>query len=124
MTPQELQFAALRETGVVGAYDVPTAEQGVFAVERYAALHAMLLADNLATWALSEDIPTRYEMPVIWMLAFLLASGETLGVVPSVRADLARLGALGVRPLSLGESQLRNLLASDYISQPAVSEYF
>jgi hypothetical protein len=124
MTPQELQFAALRETGVVAAGDTPTAEQGALASDRYALLHSMLLKQDLANWALTEDIPAKYAMPVTWMLAFLLASGETLGVVPEVKADLATLGAVGSEPMSLGERQLRRLLAADYVSQTATSEYF
>ncbi len=124
MTPQELKFAALRETGVVAADDVPNPEQGVFVTERYRLLHAMLLEKGLATWAIGEDIPDRYALPVIWMLAFACASGETLGAAPSIRQDLAALGALDSSPLSVGERQLRQLVAADYVSQPAQAEYF
>jgi hypothetical protein len=124
MTPQELQFAALRETGVVAADETPSAEQGVFAQARYANLHAMLLRMGLATWALTEDIPDAYALPVTWMLAFHCCAGETLGVVPSIRKDMAVLGSLGSESMSVGERQLRDLLAADYVSQPAQAEYF
>lgn len=124
MTPQELQFTALRETGVVAADEVPSAEQGVYVAERYRMLHSMLLAKGLAPWALAEDIPDKFAMPVVWMLAFLCASGEALGVAPSIRSDLATLGALGSTPLSVGERQLRQMVAAEYVSQPAQAEYF
>ena len=122
MTPQELQFAALRETGVVAHDEVPSAEQGVLAEQRYANLHAMLLHENLATWAVDEDIPDKAAQPMIWMLAFLC--GPILGVSGERVSELASLGAFSVTPMSLGERQLRRVMAADYVPQTSQAEYF
>ena len=124
MTPQELRFAALKELGVVDVDETPSAEQDVDCTAKYGSLHAMLLQDGLVTWTVTEDIPTRAEQPLIWMLAFACASSEGFGAPLAKRADLAPFGAYGVTPASLGEKLLRKMLVREYVSLPAVSEYF
>lgn len=124
MTPQQIQFAALREIGVVGVGETPTAEQGVNAASKYASLHAQLLKMGLVRWALTENIPAYAEQPVIWMLSYLCATSEAFGSLPEKKSELALLGALQLTPPSLGEKQLRVAVSRSYVSQPAQSEYF
>lgn len=124
MTPQELQFAALRELGVATLTEPPSAEHGVYAADTYASLHAMLLAEGLVAWALVEAIPAKYCQPVIWMLAFLMASGETLGVPDEIKQAMAAMGSFLAPQISLGERQLRRLMADPYISQTATSDFY
>lgn len=124
MTPQQIQFAALRELGVVEVGGTPSAEQGVNAASKYASLYAQLLRMGLVRWSLTESVPTYAEQPVIWMLSYLCATSEAFGALPDKKAELAPLGALRLSPRSLGESQLRASLARDYVSQPVQSDYF
>ncbi len=104
--------------------ETPEAEQGVLAADKYASLHAMLVSYGLTTWALTENIPPKAEQPVIWMLAFLCACSEAFGAAAGRKDELAPLGALGAPDMSLGERQLRVVLADSYVSQPAQSEYY
>jgi hypothetical protein len=123
VTPQEIQFAALKQLGVVNVHGTPSAEQGVDAASKYASLHAMLLDDGLAWWALTEEIPAKAEQPVMDMLAYLCAADARFGALER-QQELAPLGALGLPGLSLAERKLRALNARDYVSQPVQSEYF
>lgn len=122
MTPTELKTEALREIGILEKTETPPAEEFDIATTRYELLHSMLLRNGLATWALSEDIPDKCAVPVTWMLANLLTS---LFAVPLDRKqELLALGALDAQVTSLGERQLRKMVAADYVSQPVESEYF
>jgi hypothetical protein len=124
VTPQEIQFAALKTLGVVDVDETPEAEQGVLAASMYASLHAQLLTYGIATWALNEDVPAKAEQPVIWMLAFLCSTSEGFGAPPSRRDELAPMGALGAPQMSLAERQLRSVLAQPYVPQPAQADYY
>lgn len=123
MTPTQLQFAALKELGVVSVHATPTSEQGADVAAKYASLHAMLLQYGLAWWALSENIPTKAEQPVMDMLAYLCSADARFGALER-QQELAPIGALGLPQTSLAERQLRALVAQEYVSQPAQSEYF
>lgn len=122
MTPTELKFAALRETGIVGVLETPSAEQGALATDRYAALHAQMLDDGVATWALTENIPSKVEQPMIWALAFVVAG--PLGAPQDVIDRLGALGAYGAPNPTMAEKQLRQYAAAKYVSQPVQTEYF
>lgn len=124
MTPQQIQFAALRELGIVGIGQTPSAEHGAEAATKYASLYAQLLKMGLVRWALTENVPTYAEQQVIWMLAYLCASSEAFGSIPEKKTQMAALGALKTSPPSLGETQLRAAVSRRYVSQPAQSEYF
>lgn len=121
MTPLELRFAALKETGIVGVLETPSAEQDQLAVARYQGLHAQLLKDNVADWAVDEDIPTGAEQPMIWMLAYLIAN--VLGASPEDVQRLAGLGMYKAPSTSIAERMLRSYMSSRYVSQPATAEY-
>ena len=122
MTPTELKTAALREIGVLEKTETAPAEEFAIAGEKYEALHAMLLEMNLANWAISEDIPDKYSIPVTWMLANLLTS--IFSVPTDRKQEMLSLGSLGSPAPSLGERQVRALIARDYVRQPADIEYF
>jgi hypothetical protein len=122
MTPTELKTAALREIGVLEKTETAPAEEFAIAGDKYEALHAMLLEMNLANWALTEDIPDKYGLPVTWMLANLLTS--IFSVPADRKQEMLSLGALGSPTPSLGERQLRALIVRDYIRQPAEIEFF
>lgn len=122
MTPTEVKTAALREMGAVSFNETPPAEEFAAAGEKYGLLHAMLLEQDLATWAVTEDIPDNCSMPVVWMLANLLTA--TLGASDSDIMKYQALGALNASQLSLAERQLRRVLAKDYVPQVATAEYF
>lgn len=122
MTPLQLRFAALKETGIVGLLETPEAEHDTLAQEKYALLHAMLLKDRLATWALTEDIPAGACQGVIWMLAYLCA--PRLGAPPEEIVRLMPLGMYPSNPPSLGEKTLRKFISQRFVSQPATADYF
>lgn len=122
MTPTELKTRALQEIRVVEKTQSPPAEEFAIAGQRYAALHAMLLERNLATWSLTEDIPDKCALPLIWMLGNLLTG--ILGCPDEIRTEFYTLGAFDSRPVSLGERQLRAVLARDYVAQSATPDYF
>jgi hypothetical protein len=122
MTPLEVKTAALREIGAVSFNETAPAEEYAAAGEKYELLHAMLLEQNLATWALTEDIPDKCSMPVVWMLANLLTS--TLGASEADVMKYQALGSLNASQLSLAERQLRRIVAADYVPQTATAEYF
>lgn len=124
MTPYEIQFRALRELGVLSVYEHPPAEMGAAAEEKYASLHAELLRYGLAKWALTENVPAYAELPVIWMLAYLCACSDGFGAPEGRRDSLAAYGSLGAPQISLGERKLRAMVATEYVPQPAQSEYF
>lgn len=124
MTPTEIKHGALKLLGVVDVNQTPSAEQGAAVGEKYAGLHAMLLQNGLARWALTENIPAKAEQPVTWMLAYLCAVDERFGSIPAKQAELATLGALHLPSPSLGERQLRAMYARKPVSQPAQSDYY
>lgn len=122
MTPYDLKTEALRETGILEKTETAGAEEFAIATSRYELLHAMLLHDGLATWAYTEDIPDRCAVPVIWMLANVLAT--LFGVPVDRKNELQALGGYGAKQISLGERQLRKMQADRYVPQPALIEYF
>ncbi len=122
MPPTELRFAALKETGIVGVLETPSAEQNALAEDRYAGLHAQLVTDGIARWSLTENIPAAVEQAMIWALAFLCA--KPLGAPDEEVQRLAVLGAYGVTPMTMAERSIRKYAATRYVSQPATAEYF
>lgn len=122
MTPTELKYAAARETGVVGILETPSAEQGQILDERYEALHAQLMDDGIASWAIAEDIPDKMAQPMIWALAFIVAG--PFGAPPEIVANLAAIGAYGTGRPTLAEKQLRQYSAQKYVPQPIATEYY
>lgn len=122
MTPIQLRYAALRETGIVGILETPSPEQDVEAQTKYAGLHAQLLQDGLANWAASEDIPAGAQQPLIWMLANLVA--PPIGAPAEEITRLFALGSYRSPQPSVGERMLRSYAASQYVSQPATAEYY
>jgi hypothetical protein len=122
MTRDELYQAVLRELGIVALDEVSPAEYAQFVAGRYAGLHAQLVGLGLMPWLVDEDIPTKFQQPVIWLLAFVCMDG--FGVPTERRMELASLGAFGASTPSLAERQLRALVSAEYVPQVQPSEYF
>lgn len=90
--------------------------------EKYEALHGILLAKSLVTWALIEDIPAKAVEPVKVMLAAF--SADEFGV-PEPRASILKgEGAINLPQSSPAERLLRAVLAPKYVSSPVRSDYF
>lgn len=122
MTPANLRIAAARKLRILADGGTLGAEADNKLTDKYTSLHAMLLAENLVTWAFTENIPPKAEQPVIAMLAAL--SVDEFGVSGQRRAELLLMGALHMTPVSLAERQLRKALAPRSVSQPVPTEYF
>ena len=90
--------------------------------DKYTSLHKMLIKDELATWALTEDVPEEAEQPIIAMLAAFCA--DEFGIPDPRYARLQIEGALFLPQLSIAERQLRRVLSKRPVAYPAGSEYF
>lgn len=114
MTPTDLKIATLRKLKVIASGELANSDDLALMTEKYEGLHAMLLEMSLVTWALTEDIPTKAEQPVIFMLAAL--SADDFGV-PEPRASVLKVeGGLKLPQASVAERQLRALLAPTPVS--------
>lgn len=122
MTLTELKAAVLREIGVIATGEEPSYDDAATVAAKYDELYEMLVDENLANWASSEDIPAFASRPVTWMVAFLCCS--EFGVPPTKLAEMTQKGALNLQVPSLGERILRRQMARDYVAAPAQSEYF
>lgn len=122
MTPSELKTAALRKLKVVAAGADANAEDFALMGEKYEAVHGILLAKSLVTWALDEDIPVKAVEPLKAILAAF--SADEFGV-PEPRASILKgEGALNLPQSSPAERLLRAVLAPKYVSSPVRSDYF
>lgn len=122
MTPSDLKSAALKEIGKVAFDETAPAEEFSLAGEKYVQLHSILLDENLATWAVDEDIPDNCSVPVTWMLCNLLTG--PMQCENDVVSKYLALGSINGNPISQGERQLRRILAADYVPQVQTAEYF
>jgi hypothetical protein len=122
MTPAVLKQRVLDELGVV-AEGAPYPADDVKKVgDKYAGIHAQLLARGLVTWGIAEEIPDAIQNPIIWIVAFSCAN--VFGIPPSRYTFLATLGALDSEPMSLGEKQLRRSMYGRAIPSTLASSYF
>lgn len=126
MTPQELYEAVLIELGQLAAGESAQPEDIALVTDRYSALYEMLSGKRLVSWAEADDVPGYAQLPVIWMLAYMLCGPFQ---VNSIRTQELKLkGALDLSPRQGGpseaESQLRRQLARTHVAWPAQSEYF
>lgn len=122
MTPSELKLAALRELKVISAGQDADPDDFALMGEKYTALHAMLLTDELVTWAITEDVPAKAQEPVKMMLA-AFAAGD-FGVPEPRLGQLMTLGGFNLPQTSLAERQLRKALASKYVSHSLRTTYY
>lgn len=122
MTPSDLKTATLRKLKVIGSGQDANAADFALMGEKYEALHAILLAKSLVTWALDEDIPAKAVEAIKTMLAAF--SADEFGV-PEPRATILKgEGAVNLPQSSPAERLLRAVLAPKYVSSPVRSDYF
>lgn len=119
MTLQDLKYRVLLRLGVVAAGDSPEADDSATVLLRYNALHALLLAQELIDWDLSEDIPDEFEVAMVPMVA-----AECARDFGNLDGNLQIEGRFGLPILSIAERTLRRLGARTYVSTPSQSEYF
>lgn len=121
MTRNDL-FRRVLEKLEVTAAEEPADPGDLAAVERrYEQLHPQLSTENLCDWGLSEDIPDEFSVPVIAMLAH--EAGPAFGRPQNPLEGALSLMAAAGGP-SRAERMLRRMLAREYVSQAAQSEYF
>jgi len=126
MTPAQLKSAVLKKLQKTAAGDTDAPDDVAILTEKYDALHAMLLDDELVIWSLTENIPKKAELPLIAMLAAFAANEFN---VPDPRYSRLQIEGQFNLPANVGgpslaERQLRKALSADYVSSPLVSEYF
>ena len=118
MTLTNLYRKTLERLQVAAAGEPTDPDDTLLVAAKYTALYAMLLELSLVAWAADEAVPDNVALPLVEMLAF--ASAGEFGQDPNAYAN----GALGLLSPSLAEQQLRRVLALQYVSEPAQSEYF
>lgn len=122
MTPTELKTAVLQRLQVLPAGENPDPDDFLLIGQKYAGLHGMLIAKQLTRWALTEDIPSKYQEPVIAMLAAFAVND--FPVSAQRKQGLIAEGALDLPGMSLAERQLRKALATPYVSTTLRTTYF
>lgn len=122
MTPSELKTATLRKLKVIASGEDANPEDFALMGEKYEAVHGILLAKSLVTWALDEDIPAKAVEPLKAILAAF--SADEFGV-PEPRASMLKgEGALNLPQSSPAERLLRAVLAPKYVSNVLRTTYF
>lgn len=122
MTLTQLRTKVLQRLQVLATGENPDPDDGQVVADRYPSIHAILMAKNLASWSITEDIPDYLEVPMVNIVAYACAT--EFGITGQLMGQLALEGALNADPISLGERQLRSMQADTYKSEPAQSEYF
>lgn len=122
MTPLALKTATLRKLGVISPGMPVSSDDMDVVTEKYAGLHAALIQRNTVTWALTEDIPSEAEQPVIDLLAARLV--DDFGTSEPRASIIRALGALFADPMSPAERQLRSAINEDYVHSPLETDYY
>lgn len=122
MTLNDFYTRTLRKLKVVPPNGAALAEDRQRVVDAYPQLHATLLSENMVRWALTEDIPEKYAIPMIQLMAYAVA--DDFSVPQEDYMKLRADGELLQTPPSAGERQLRKLLANAYVSDPVESDYY
>lgn len=119
MTLQELKYRVLLKLGVVAAGNPVNPDDGATVLLRYQALLALLTIEDLADWAVTDDVPDEFETPLVAMVAADCARdfGQT------DQAIIAE-GKFGLPQPSLAERQMRRIMARVYVNKPVTAEYF
>jgi hypothetical protein len=86
---------------------------------KYVSVWNQLKTRGLVSWAVTEEVPEEAAESLIKALAY--ASASEFDENPE---EYAAEGAIGIKPPSTAEQDLRQLHARDYVSTPAQSEYF
>lgn len=122
MTLLELEESVLRHLGVLATNTNMDADDAAIVVAKYASLYQMLLTKGLVNWAESATIPDEVSVPLMMMLAYMVA--PSFGIVGPAYDQLRSEGALDLKPISLAEKQLRIQLVPAYVDSPAQPDYF
>lgn len=107
---------------VLAAGENPNADDAKLVETRYREIHDMLLAKDLASWSVEEDIPDNVATAMRMIVAYYCA--PEFGITGQFKAELAIEGALDATPVSLGERMLRKQQAQSYANEPAQPDYF
>lgn len=118
MTLTELKRKTLEKLRVVAAGEPASADDTAVIAGKYTALHSTLIGMGLASWTVTDPVPDDASESIIMALAYLAA--------PEFGANQAEFvqGVIGAIPLSLSESQLRQMHSPEYVSYPQATEYF
>lgn len=107
---------------VLAAGETPNADDAQLVERRYREVHDMLLVNDLASWAVDEDIPDHLGTAMRMIVAYYCAN--EFGITGQFKAELALEGALDASPVALGERMLRKQQAESYAAEPAQPDYF
>ncbi len=118
MTLTNLYRKTLEKLQVAAAGESADADDTALVAAKYTSVYNMLVGLDLVMWPQTGPIPDECAEPVILALSFVTA--VEFGWETGSFAE----GALGLNPPSLAERQIRQQLAREYVSYPAVSEYY
>jgi hypothetical protein len=122
MTLTQLKTRVLERLMVLAAGETPNADDAQLVERRYREVHDMLLVNDLASWAVEEDIPDNCATAMRMIVAYYCA--PEFGITGQFKGELAIEGALDASPVSLGERMLRKQQATSYTNEPSQPDYF
>lgn len=120
-TLSDLYRRVLEDLQVTAANESAPIEDTQFVATKYAQLYQMLKGESLIVWSITDDLPEDVVIPLTAMLKFLCAPG--FGKPANPQEGALNLPGRAGGP-SLAEIQLRRVLARDYVSSIAHSDYF
>jgi hypothetical protein len=122
MTPTEIKHEALRKLKVISAEEFASAADYQLMTRKYLGVHAMILEMELVIWAVTENIPSKCEQP---MIAILCAhSADEFGVKEPRATLLKGEGMLGLPAASPAERLLRKVLTPTIVKSQVRADYF
>jgi hypothetical protein len=122
MNPTQLRRKVLEKLQVLASGEPVDSDDGQLVQAAYESLHAILIADDLVTWVVSEDIPDEFEWPMIAMVAAELV--DEFHCPDGLKVKILLEGKYNAAPTSFAERQLRRLTSPGYDGEPAETEYF
>jgi hypothetical protein len=126
MTLTQLRTRVLQRIGVLASGENPDADDADVIQKRYEMVYNLLLDKNLATWAVTEDIPDSLEIPLLQIVSYY--SAAEFGIIGQLYEQLKIEGAIDLPKQmggpSLGERMLRKSQAESYSNEPAQPDYF